>query len=73
MNLLFAYVDNSRISRAMAEIVNEELEHFQMVLDLWSVEVFDFENYLSNYGPKLHELIRKNEPESSRSFALWLA
>ncbi|HIE83100.1 MAG TPA: hypothetical protein EYQ00_04285 [Dehalococcoidia bacterium] len=31
MNLLFAYVDNTRISRAMTEIVNEELEHFQMV------------------------------------------
>ena len=34
MNLLFAYVENTKISRAMTEIVNEELEHFQMVLDL---------------------------------------
>ncbi|MEO2000538.1 MAG: tRNA isopentenyl-2-thiomethyl-A-37 hydroxylase MiaE, partial [Pirellulales bacterium] len=34
MNLLFAYVDNTKISRAMTEIVNEELEHFQMVLNL---------------------------------------
>ena len=34
MNLLFAYVENTKISRAMTEIVNEELEHFHMVLDL---------------------------------------
>ena len=64
MNLLFAYVDNSRISRAMTKIVNEELEHFQMVLDLLERRGIRFRKLSpSNYGPKLHELIRKNEPE----------
>ena len=34
MNLLFSYVDHAALARAMTEIVNEELEHFQLVLDL---------------------------------------
>jgi tRNA-(ms[2]io[6]A)-hydroxylase len=48
----------------MTEIVNEELEHFQMVLDLLERRGVRFRKLSpSNYGPKLHELIRKNEPE----------
>ena len=34
MNLLFAYVDNEALCRAMTEIVNEELDHFHQVIDL---------------------------------------
>ena len=34
MNLIFAYVENEDLCREMVEIVNEELEHFEMVLDL---------------------------------------
>ena len=64
MNLLFAYVDNTKISRAMTEIVNEELEHFQMVLNLLERRDIQFRKLSpSNYGPKLHKLICKNEPE----------
>ena len=64
MNLLFAYVDNTKISRAMTEIVNEELEHFQMVLDLLERRDIQFRKLSpSNYGPKLHKLICKNEPD----------
>ena len=64
MNLLFAYVDSTKISRAMAEIVNEELEHFQMVLDLLDHRGIQFRKLSpSHYGPRLHKLIRKNEPE----------
>ena len=64
MNLLFAYVDSTKISRAMAEIVNEELEHFQMVLDLLAHRGIQFRKLSpSHYGPRLHQLIRKNEPE----------
>ena len=32
MNLIFAYGEHEELVRAMTEIVNEELEHFQMVL-----------------------------------------
>ena len=34
LNLIFAYVENIELCREMTEIVNEELEHFHMVLDL---------------------------------------
>ena len=34
LNLIFAYVENLELCREMTEIVNEELEHFHMVLDL---------------------------------------
>ena len=64
MNLLFAYVENTKISRAMTEIVNEELEHFHMVLDLLERRDIQFRKLIpSSYGPKLHKLICKNEPE----------
>ena len=64
MNLLFAYVENTKISRAMTEIVNEELEHFHMVLDLLERRDIQFRKLIpSSYGSKLHKLICKNEPE----------
>ena len=34
LNLIFAYVEDQELCREMAFIVNEELEHFQMVIDL---------------------------------------
>src|SRR5262245_1544113 len=34
MNFLFYYVEHEELARAMTEIVNEELAHFHMVLDL---------------------------------------
>jgi tRNA-(ms[2]io[6]A)-hydroxylase len=34
MNLLFAYVENEELCRAMVAIVNEELSHLELVLDL---------------------------------------
>ncbi|MFM8985787.1 MAG: tRNA isopentenyl-2-thiomethyl-A-37 hydroxylase MiaE [Planctomycetia bacterium] len=34
MNLLFSYVDHVELAREMTEIVNEELAHFRLVLDL---------------------------------------
>ena len=64
MNLLFAYVDNTNLARAMTEIVNEELEHFQLVLDLLERRGIPFRKLApSHYGPRLHELIRKGEPD----------
>ncbi len=34
LNLIFHYVENRELCQEMTEIVNEELEHFHMVLDL---------------------------------------
>lgn len=63
MNLLFSYVDNVAVARAMTEIVNEELEHFRLVLDLLERRGVPFRKLTpSSYGQRLHELIRKEEP-----------
>jgi tRNA-(ms[2]io[6]A)-hydroxylase len=64
MNLIFAYVENQSLCREMTEIVNEELEHFQMVLDLLAKKGIVFKRIKpSNYGQQLNELVRKNEPQ----------
>ena len=34
MNLIFAYVENYELCQEMIEIVNEELEHFHMVIEI---------------------------------------
>ncbi|NBW97030.1 MAG: tRNA-(ms[2]io[6]A)-hydroxylase [Planctomycetia bacterium] len=63
MNLLFSYVDHGALARAMTEIVNEELEHFRLVLDLLERRGVPFKKLSpSSYGPRLHELVRKEEP-----------
>lgn len=64
MNLIFHYVENRELTRAMTEIVNEELEHFHLVLDLLERRGIRFRRLRpSQYGNKLHQLIRKSEPE----------
>jgi tRNA-(ms[2]io[6]A)-hydroxylase len=64
MNLLFSYVDHVELARAMTEIVNEELEHFRLVLDLLERRGVAFRKLKpSNYGQRLHELVRKAEPD----------
>ena len=63
MNLLFSYVDHVDLARAMTEIVNEELEHFRLVLDILERRGIRFRKLSpSSYGARLHELIRKDEP-----------
>jgi tRNA-(ms[2]io[6]A)-hydroxylase len=62
LNLLFAYVENEPLCRAMTEIVNEELEHFHMVLDLLARRGVRFRRLPpSTYGRKLNDLVRKQE------------
>ncbi|MFO0898176.1 MAG: tRNA-(ms[2]io[6]A)-hydroxylase [Pirellulales bacterium] len=63
MNLLFAYVDQVDLARAMTEIVVEELEHFNRVLGLLEARGVPFRRIKpSNYGQQLHALIRLEEP-----------
>src|SRR5262245_6780232 len=64
MNLLFSYVENSDLTKAMTEIVQEELDHFHQVraiLDRRGIRFYKLPP--SNYGAKLHELVGKQEPE----------
>jgi tRNA-(ms[2]io[6]A)-hydroxylase len=63
MNLLFSYVDHVPLARAMTEIVNEELAHFQLVLDLLERRGIRFRKLSpSSYGQRLHACVRKEEP-----------
>ena len=65
MNLIFAYVDNEKLCREMTVIVNEELEHFHMVLALLKQRGIPFRRNIKPtlYGRKLNDLVRKSEPE----------
>ena len=63
MNLLFAYVENVDLCRAMTEIVQEELSHFHMVLDILAARDIPFRKLSpSSYGRKLNDLVSKQEP-----------
>src|SRR3972149_3365334 len=64
LNLIFAYVENVDLCRAMTEIVNEELEHFHLVLDLLARRNIRFRRLKpSSYGRELNDLVRKQEPQ----------
>ncbi len=66
MNLLFAYVENEDLCRAMNEIVAEELEHFFLVLDILKERGIPFRRLKpSEYGRKLNDLVRKEEPHKA--------
>src|SRR6478736_309490 len=63
MNLLFSYVEHGDLTKAMTEIVQEELDHFHQVraiLDRRKIRFYKLPP--SDYGAKLHELVDKHEP-----------
>jgi tRNA-(ms[2]io[6]A)-hydroxylase len=63
LNLIFHYVEDRELCREMTEIVNEELEHFHLVLDLLARRGIRFRRLKpSQYGRKLNDLVRKQEP-----------
>lgn len=64
LNLIFHYVEDRELCQEMTEIVNEELEHFHMVLELLERRGIKFRRLKpSQYGRKLNDLVRKQEPE----------
>ena len=63
MNLLFAYVDAPELVRAMTAIVQEELSHFHLVLDLLERRRMRFRRIPpSKYAERLRGLANKLEP-----------
>lgn len=63
MNLLFAYVDEPELVRAMTGIVQEELSHFHLVLDLLARRQIRFRRIPpSKYAERLRMLASKLEP-----------
>lgn len=66
MNLMFDYVENQDLCVEMMSIVTEELEHFQMVLELLkqrSIRFFKIK--AGNYGRDLMGLVRRQEPQKA--------
>jgi tRNA-(ms[2]io[6]A)-hydroxylase len=64
LNLIFHYVENRELCREMTEIVGEELEHFHMVLEVLDRRGIKFRRLKpSQYGRKLNDLVRKQEPQ----------
>lgn len=64
MNLILAYVDHTELCRELAVIVNEELLHFQQVLDLLAERGIEFGRLQpGGYGRQLNDLVRKFEPQ----------
>jgi tRNA-(ms[2]io[6]A)-hydroxylase len=64
LNLIFHYVEDRELCREMTAIVAEELAHFHMVLDLLERRGVRFRRLKpSQYGRKLNDLVRKQEPQ----------
>ena len=64
MKLIVAYVENEPLCREMTTIVNEELEHFHLVLDVLRTRNIPFRRMKpSSYGGRLHDLVDKQEPQ----------
>ncbi len=63
MNLLFAYVEDVELARAMSGIVEEELRHFHQVLDLLERRKIRFRRIPpSQYAERLRGFANKLEP-----------
>jgi len=63
LNLIFHYVEDRELCQEMTQIVNEELEHFHLVLALLDRRGIRFRRLKpSQYGRKLNDLVRKQEP-----------
>ena len=63
MHLIFAYVEHEELCREMTTIVNEELEHFHLVLDILKRRNIRFQRLTpGNYARKLNACVEKFEP-----------
>lgn len=63
MNLMNAYTENMDLCREMATIVEEELEHFFMVIEILQKRDIPFRRLAAGpYGRELNRLTRPSEP-----------
>jgi tRNA-(ms[2]io[6]A)-hydroxylase len=64
MNLMNAYTDNRAICQEMSVVIQEELEHFHMVIEILDQRKIPFRRIPGgSYGRKLNALIRSGPPE----------
>ncbi len=66
MGLMFDYVENEELTVQMTEIINEELEHFHMVLDVLKSRSIRFRRIKpGTYGGQMKQLAGKHEPHKA--------
>lgn len=64
MSLLGNYIENRELCNEMTSIIEEELEHFHLVLDLLARRGIPFRRLqAAHYGKELMALCRANEPD----------
>lgn len=64
MSLMGAYIDNQDLCVEMTRIVEEELEHFHMVIKLLESRGIQFRRQQpGHYGKELKALVRPTEPD----------
>ena len=64
MSLMGAYIEKRDLCEEMTRIVEEELEHFHLVLKLLASRGIDFRRQQpGHYGKELKALVRPHEPE----------
>jgi tRNA-(ms[2]io[6]A)-hydroxylase len=64
MSLIGAYIDHRELTREMTRVVEEELEHFHLVLAILEKRKIPFRKQRpGTYGKLLNGLVRQNEPE----------
>lgn len=64
MNLMNAYTEDRELCREMTRIIQEELEHFHLVLEILDARNIPFRRLASGpYGKRLNALIRPAEPQ----------
>lgn len=64
MSLMGAYIDNQDLCVEMTRIVEEELEHFHMVIKLLESRGIEFRRQQpGHYGKELKALVRPTEPD----------
>jgi tRNA 2-(methylsulfanyl)-N6-isopentenyladenosine37 hydroxylase len=63
MSLMGSYIQNEDLCREMSQIVQEELEHFHLVLDLLKRREIIFQRQQAgHYGRELNALVQPQEP-----------
>lgn len=66
MGLMFDYVENEELCVQMTEIINEELEHFHMVLGVLKSRSIRFRRIKpGTYGGNMKQLAGKQEPNKA--------
>ena len=64
MNLMNSYTENRELCVEMTRIIEEELEHYHMVLEILDQRGIEFRRLASgHYGRELNALVRPTEPD----------